>query len=68
MVGKGSPAQLWGFAKAVLCEKDIWWELPVRVQLLTKEAIKDYATASILAGTRVLSDGFACLGGVSVWP
>jgi hypothetical protein len=42
---------------------------PIHIQLrcvagFTKEAIKDYASANIVPGTRVLSDGLACFGGV----
>jgi hypothetical protein len=42
---------------------------PIHTQLrcvpgFTKEAIKDYASANIVPGTRVLSDGLACFGGV----
>ena len=42
---------------------------PIHTQLrcvagFTKEAITAYASANIAAGTRVLSDGLACFGGV----
>jgi hypothetical protein len=36
-----------------------------RVAAFTKEAIRDYATASIRAGSRVVSDGLGCFLGLA---
>ena len=39
--------------------RDVW------VPAFTTQAIKDYASANIALGTRVISDDLACFGGVA---
>ena len=63
-VGRGAANKI-PFVIAVATRKN----KPVYTQLrcipgFTKEAIKDYARANIAPGTRVISDGLACFGGV----
>ena len=63
-VGRGAANKI-PFVIAVATRKN----KPVYTQLrcvpgFTKEAIKDYASANIAPGTRVISDGLACFGGV----
>ena len=63
-VGRGAANKI-PFVIAVATRKN----KPVYTQLrcvpgFTTQAIKDYASANIAPGTRVLSDGLACFGGV----